>query len=115
MTFYAPGGLISLNVLVDSVDSEHYRVVLYAYYSKNINPDGSDITVGYVNGMADIFVPVYVTKNAQEQTYVEYYLKGGNYSKLLKTLDFEYLKFGHIVQIKKITTPKYFKNFLKRY
>lgn len=116
MTFNLPDkkeGYIALNIMVDSLDKNEYRVSLYAYYPKAINPVNSNIIIGYVNGMADLFTPVYVNPDNPEATYVEYYIKGS--TNFIRNLDFEYLRFEHIAQIKQIETPKYFKNFLGKY
>lgn len=115
MTFLAitPGDTVYLNIAIDSLGRSNYRVALYAYYPKSVNPAKSDIIIGYVNGRADLFTQVYVSHDDPEFTYVEYYMKGS--AKFIKNFDFEYLRIEHVFQVRKIDTPKYFKNFLGRY
>lgn len=104
---------VYLNILIDSVSFTERNIGLYMYYPKNIDPTGSNLTIGYVNGNRDIFTPTYISFDDPYYNYVEYAVRG-NVSKI-KNLKFDYLKFEHIAQVVDIDEPRYFMDFLKNY
>ncbi len=64
-----PKEYVDLNIKSDSIDAKSITLDLFAYFPKNINPKGADMTIVYMDGTKDFFKQsVFVAKD----NYVEY-------------------------------------------
>lgn len=97
---------ITINAKSDSIDTKSITFDIFAYFPKNINPEGASIVIGYTDGTTDLMQQTYFDK---DENYAEYHPVDG-----INNLSNKKISYVHIRGIVKCETKDktYFSNFL---